>query len=275
MPHDIVNLHEVLMSLGNQSIKPDIIYANIPYTNKRIGEDYVIPNWLNNWPGLTVLRSDKDYGPLTKLFPSLLVEQDPNTLIITVDDDKLYAPDTLRHLVWYAEQDASAAWGLCGWAFMWVPLPYGVATVYIPWWMRSHGGRSVDVLQAACGIAYRRKFFDNLTALAHPHKDCFTTDDMWISGYLATVANVPRYLTPGPFYAHWRLEPDDANFLKKERLHRLSDTNKKVGKDWSCIIAVETQLGRWTAKTAGNVSFYKVHSEYLISLTRSKEEKYI
>jgi hypothetical protein len=74
-----------------------------------------------------------------------------------------------------------------------------------------HWGANVDVLQAACGNAYRRKFFAEMALLEKPHEDCFKTDDMWISGYLATVAHVHRMLTPGPMHAALTLEPDDTS----------------------------------------------------------------
>jgi hypothetical protein len=53
--------------------------------------------------GVTVIRSARDYGPVTKLVPALHRELDPDTLIITVDDDKVYHKDLVRHLAWHAE----------------------------------------------------------------------------------------------------------------------------------------------------------------------------
>jgi hypothetical protein len=253
MPHDIANAHEVLYGLGNQTFTPDQIYINVPITNNRTGEKYHIPEFLHKWPNVKLLRPEVDFGPLTKLLPTLVAEHDPNTIIITVDDDKVYPPDALRHLVWYSEQEPSAAWGIGGWAFMFVPEPQGVSTVYVPWWMRRNG-RAVDVLQAAAGIAYRRGFFPDLAALAKPHKDCFTTDDMWISGYLATKSKVPRLLTPGPLWGYLTLEASDTEWLKHERLNRLSDGNKKIGKDFSCIRGVEASLGPWRELTAADRS---------------------
>jgi hypothetical protein len=251
MPNDIGNMAEVLTSLSQQTLTPDAIYINVPFVNNRTGEKYVIPEFLLTWPNVHVNRVERDFGPLTKLLPSLQLESDPSTIVITVDDDKIYPKDVLKHLAWYSEQDSSAAWGIGGWSFMWVPEPQGVATIYTSWWMRRNG-RAVDVLQAAAGIAYRRKFFPDLTKLSNPPKNCFTTDDMWISGYLATISNVPRLLTPGPLLAYFSLETSDTEWLKHERKNRLSDTNKRVGKDYGCIVAVEDTLGPWRTRTASS-----------------------
>ncbi len=69
---------------------------------------------------------------------------------------QIYHPHVVEHLAWHSEQYPEAAWGICGWAFMWVPEPQGVISVYVPWYMRLWHGRHVDVLQGVCGIAYRR-----------------------------------------------------------------------------------------------------------------------
>jgi hypothetical protein len=52
--------------------------------------------------GITVNRC-QDVGPLTKLLPAVLAEEkgDPDTIIITVDDDQVYPPDTVKYLAWY------------------------------------------------------------------------------------------------------------------------------------------------------------------------------
>lgn len=72
----------------------------------------------------------------------------------------------------------------------------GVVPTYVPWALRG-SGRVVDVLQACCGNAYRRGWFSDLNLLSEPHKDCFTTDDIWIAGYLATKAKVKRVIVGG------------------------------------------------------------------------------
>ena len=121
----------MLESLGNQTLLPDAIYLNVPYTNKRTGEAYVIPTFLDNWPRLIINRFETDYGSLSKLVPVLTKETDPDTIIITVDDDRLYKPQTISYLAWHSEHDSNIAWGLSGWSFMWYDLPRGLFIGYI------------------------------------------------------------------------------------------------------------------------------------------------
>ena len=42
-----------------------------------------------------VVQRTEDYGPATKLLGALLVEKDPATVVVTVDDDVTYHPDTV------------------------------------------------------------------------------------------------------------------------------------------------------------------------------------
>ncbi len=64
---------------------------NIPFMCKKTGEEYIIPDWLDE------LVSEKfkiyrtlDYGSITKILPTILRINDPETIIITVDDDLIY-----------------------------------------------------------------------------------------------------------------------------------------------------------------------------------------
>ena len=130
-------------------------------------------------------------------------------------------------------QDSSVAWSMCGWSIKWAPLPDGIAHIEVPWFMRSNGV-SVDVIEGVCGAAYRRSFFPDIEILANIHPDCIMTDDMWVSGYLATVSQTRRLLTPGSAFAHWLLEPKDMEMMKyTTEHHHASKIAKKVrGKEY-------------------------------------------
>ena len=116
----------MLDSLTDQTLQPDAIYINVPMKNKRTGEAYVIPPLLEAWGGLTIQRTEIDYGPLTKLVPTVMRESDPDTIIIVIDDDQVYTPATLSQLAWYSEQDPNVAWGICGWSMMPYAYPRGL-----------------------------------------------------------------------------------------------------------------------------------------------------
>jgi len=238
MPHHLLLIEPTLQSLLAQSIKADAIYLNLPKgVNKRNNMSYDVSGFKVP-EGVTINRCE-DHGPLTKLLPTLSVETDPDTVIITVDDDKIYLPDTMLSLMWHAEHSKDVAFGVCGWAFMWVPRPMGVVPVYIPYFFRGTTGTMIDVLQACCGNAYRRSFFD-AEKLAKIPEGCYTTDDLWIAGYLATQANVRRVIIPE------RQDPSQPDWKDSEPVQwRLSTVNSKSMKDIVCIDAVEKEYGTW------------------------------
>ena len=191
--------------LQMSSLKPDAIHLNLPYVNRRTNTAYEPPDWLTtgSWMGvpLHINRGD-DVGPLTKLVPALSVETDPSTVIITCDTDKRYPPTLSLTLAQHTAANPTAAYGACGWGFLFRPAPIGVVPVYVPWAMRGTHGRQVDVLQAVCGNAYRRSFFpavnhSDFPLFTTPHVHCLTTDDLWIAGWLAARADVPMVLVPG------------------------------------------------------------------------------
>jgi hypothetical protein len=135
LPHHLDKLRETIGSLVAQSLNPDAIYINVPEgKNKRTGEQYEVPKYLMvmDIDKVTVNRCE-EYGPLTKLFPTLLHERDPDTIIITVDDDKIYPAELIRTLAWHIEKDRNShvSYGLCGWSFMPVPTERSVVPVFM------------------------------------------------------------------------------------------------------------------------------------------------
>ena len=100
LPHHLDWLEPTLNSLLAQTVKPDAIVLAVPEISRRTGQPYGevrVPK------GITVLRTKTDYGPLTKLLPALMEEADPDTIVISVDDDKVYAKDLVQRLTWHAE----------------------------------------------------------------------------------------------------------------------------------------------------------------------------
>jgi hypothetical protein len=83
----------VVKSLCEQTYKDYEVHFNIPEIYKPNGTPYVIPEWLSEYqlkyPHLKVFRTE-DFGPPTKLLPTLHRIQDPEAIIIVVDDDLVY-----------------------------------------------------------------------------------------------------------------------------------------------------------------------------------------
>ena len=85
------------MCIRDRSLRPDRVILNIPKTYRR--EAYrddslpVVP------AGVEVLVSDVDYGPATKLLPTLRAFAGQEVNIAFCDDDRLYPNNWLSTLV--------------------------------------------------------------------------------------------------------------------------------------------------------------------------------
>jgi len=72
----------------------------------------VVPEYLLRLPRVRVLRCREDWGPATKFIGAIqdeLAAGAVNTLIMVVDDDRLYPRDALETYLFYSEQLPNAA----------------------------------------------------------------------------------------------------------------------------------------------------------------------
>ena len=93
-----------------------------------------------------------NYGAVSKLTAVLDARLEPETIIVTYDDDTIYPPGWLATLVADAEAHPRCAVGHSGWRIDRIMAqPHG-------WVVAEPPGR-VDVLEGYAGIAYRRWFF--------------------------------------------------------------------------------------------------------------------
>ena len=135
---------------------------------------------------ITVQFLEQDYGPATKLLGALMIETDPSTIIITVDDDISYDKSLVKTLATHMPLDAA----LCpacqsrslvsstgprlmihdgSWhRWLW---PYNAK--HCPGW-----------LVGWAGVAYRVGYFEKDVFNVSMPSGCFYNDDVWLSGYL-------------------------------------------------------------------------------------------
>lgn len=102
-PDRLFNVRPTLISLLDQSVAVDEIRLNIPYYSCK-GQKYKIPKWLKGLENVKVYRSEKDWGPATKLIPSLLDKNNRDKRIIVVDDDVIYGYYTIDLLNEYFQK---------------------------------------------------------------------------------------------------------------------------------------------------------------------------
>ena len=184
-PYRIDTIKPVLDGIFKQSIKPTRVYVNVPYIFKRENREYVIPEWLKSYPNIIINRT-KDYGPGTKLIATLEKEDEPNTVIITFDDDKIYPKHVVRDLVnQYLSDPSSNNKAITG---------LGLGALFLqdfdvsrphPYFYYIDFDNSLLVV-GATAVLYKRNFFgkDIFSLLDNVSNGCFLSDDLMISAYL-------------------------------------------------------------------------------------------
>jgi hypothetical protein len=82
-----------IKSVQDGTLKPDAMYINIPKKYVRFTEP-LDPNLIPKLKemGVIVNELEEDRACLNKILPTLEFEKDPDTLIVTMDDDMTYSP---------------------------------------------------------------------------------------------------------------------------------------------------------------------------------------
>src|SRR4051812_24906739 len=89
-PTRLHKCHPMIESLLNQTRQPDAILLNLPPRFDRTGEEYPLdeslPNWLIRNSLVKIQRCDRDWGPATKIVPSVmrLQQQSQRSIVISV-----------------------------------------------------------------------------------------------------------------------------------------------------------------------------------------------
>ena len=112
VPERIGNLGPTIRSLLRQTRPPDEIVLAIPEFSIREQRPYAVPKHVSRWPRMRVLHCQKDWGPATKFIPIVreeLAAGRGNTLIMVVDDDRIYPRDALETYLHYNKQLPDAA----------------------------------------------------------------------------------------------------------------------------------------------------------------------
>lgn len=190
LPSRVENLEKVVSSILNNEIKPDIVYINVPKYSKREKVEYYVPENLKRMENVKINIVNEDYGPITKLYPTLSEETNPNTIIICIDDDKEYDKKLIGHLVNVSNLYPKECVCVSGWSF--INLGVFALPISLP---INNIIKNVDILQCYNGVLYKRNFFGTDFKDVINCKECLTTDDILISKYLKykniTIKSVP------------------------------------------------------------------------------------
>ena len=177
-PSRLLKLKKVINSIKRQTLLPSKIILNLPDKFGRTNEEYLIPEWIENDDFIYINRCGEDYGPITKILPTLLLSNNPETIIISIDDDIEYSnrlvDEFVKHSLCYDVVFSTSNFNL---------IKNGEIDL-----TRRHFGY-YNIIEGYGGIIYKRKFFQNdffdYFNYIKNNRDCFFSDDLIISNYLA------------------------------------------------------------------------------------------
>jgi len=196
LPDRIENLEPTLRCLLEQTRTPDEIVIAVPRFSSRQQKQYVVPGYLEKIPRVRILRCQQDWGPATKLIPIIqeeLVAGRGETLVMVIDDDRIYPRDAVETYLHYHAQVRDAA--LC---FRGALIPHSLVWFW-PKMIRANQirePRPVAVMTGTASYLVQPQFFDSaLWNYTGAPKSAFYMDDIWISGYLDR-RGVKKYVVP-------------------------------------------------------------------------------
>jgi len=191
LPSRVDRIELTLKSLLRQTVSPRAIRLNVPRASRREQVPYTIPERLRTLRSVTVVECE-DYGPSTKLIPSLL-EAAPDDRLLVVDDDRIYQPSFIEQMVDLSDRHPDVAVAASGWdapadltdrPSTLVATLAGRAPAPIKC-TRVRGARDVDVMQGLAGYLVKPRFFDRTSVADYTHAPnaAFFVDDVWISAH--------------------------------------------------------------------------------------------
>lgn len=193
LPGRYDKLVQTLQSLHRQTHPLDAIYLTIPPRIERLNITFPpLPSSITTQ--CTVVSVPHDYGPLTKLLGALTREEDPDTFIVSVDDDIIYPPDMVEKLLANSAHHPGSVTTVGGYSFNGSFCHLTLYQNKFPWingFTFPHlpiTGRRIEQVYGFSGVLYQRSHladYQEWVTLAQSDRDLFLNDDVVISGGLA------------------------------------------------------------------------------------------
>jgi hypothetical protein len=183
---------ETVKSIQNGTVQPGAMYVNIPCQYVRFKKS-LDPELVPKLRGLgvTVIELEHDRACLNKILPILVHEHDPETLVVTLDDDMTYTPRFIEGLYEGWKQFGD----IVGYSGMYYPetvlrhtgqLRYGIV------W--GHGNRA-DILENGFGTMFQLKHltgFPDIPPLTATTDPVMYISDDYIMGRFFQHKGVPK-----------------------------------------------------------------------------------
>jgi hypothetical protein len=187
-PKRIGNIEPLLKCISNQSIPPNKIVLNLPFIFKRTNMEFdEIPDFIINNPFVRINRCE-DIGPSTKILPTALLFSDPETIIISVDDDIEYRDNFIETLIKYSSKHPDAV--ITGESFMRIKSTEDAIDKTATY---------AELVEGYSAVLYKKKFLDKIPIeefIKYP-RFCYMADDFLLSNYLRK-NNIPIIVADEP-----------------------------------------------------------------------------
>ncbi len=153
LPDRLLNMEHILDRLTTLSYKNYEIHLNLPFVYLKKNMEYVIPNFLSKYDSkiLKIYRTD-DLGPITKILPTIERIDNPETVIITVDDDLNYMDGFIEYHLEKRKQYPNSAIGFAG---------IGSLNQTCHFCTTVDKDVRVKLLEGYKTVSYKRKFFQS------------------------------------------------------------------------------------------------------------------
>lgn len=229
VPWRLHNLPRTLALLAQQTRQADAIYLGIPQRCRRNNEAYppLPASIFEAHPHFSVVGLETDYGAVSKVLGAVLRESDPETLIVTIDDDlAIIPPRLLQMFEVHANSHRNVVWALCGHQIGRFPFKHGIAGVSnryknLPQFIQNPMVRDpqnrhpvLQVLFGVGGVCYPRKTMPSTDAewdrfLKYSQSpQLMEHDDIWLSAYLSE-CGTKIYRLPDAVSMLYEYEKDD------------------------------------------------------------------
>lgn len=231
VPSRVDKLYKTIQTILDQTEPLDVLYINIPYKSRK-GAQYPDPEDFddrfdpNKYKTKIVVNRCKDHGPLTKLAPTLSLETNPETRILTFDDDLYIGPDVVSIHKQKLKEYPNACLcfsGVCAGSF-----PFVFQFV-----INNKKDTQVDWIQGVHVPVYKRSFFGTEQELVTfgddtPLRDLLVwNDDHRISAYLES-KNIPKISIDKPITDHFMFFPHHKDGLSGRILSLVSEHAKII-----------------------------------------------
>ena len=244
----------VIYSLMSQAYENYEVHVNIPIKNKKTNEDYIIPEWLQELNNMSV-RSNilkifrtEDYGPVTKLYPTIKRITNDNQIIIVVDDDLIYDTRMIEEHLRLRRKNNDVVWAFAGINALENHKGFGIDRFVIS----VNEDTRVSIVEHYKTVSYVRRMFDE-----DFNEDFIKqgwADDEIVSAYMG-MKDIKKYVGSCNYIPKWNTEDEWRKYGVVESFPIVNRCKGFDGDSDGCdlfrkenIIKIDNNIGQYLVK---------------------------